>query len=111
MASNTPVTAQGPIGAHTAQFENLANILSQIKSADRKSNLLDHVQSVFQELIVHYPKDSLDKFEEVSYLLKQDKNELEKFLKTIDNRNYSQVSWTLKEFMMRAEKQFSRPVA
>jgi hypothetical protein len=61
-------------------------------------------------LILHYPKGSLDKFEEVSYLLKNggDKN-LSNFLKVEDNRNYQPLSNTSKDFINKASAQFTKP--
>ena len=76
------------ISPECAQMENLAAVLAKNKSLDRKNNLLDHTQEVFQQLILHYPKGALDKFEEVSFLLKQNGGDLSKFLKVQDNRNY-----------------------
>ena len=35
------------VSDHSAAFENVAKVLSTMKSADKKRNLLDHVQSVF----------------------------------------------------------------
>jgi len=35
------------VSDHTAQFENVAKVLSTMKSTDKKRNLLDHVQEVF----------------------------------------------------------------
>ena len=61
-------------------------------------------------MILHYPKGSLDKFEEVSYLLKNggDKN-LSNFLKVEDNRNYQPLSNTSKDFINKASAQFTKP--
>jgi hypothetical protein len=51
-----------------------------MKSKDKKENLLDHMENVFGELINHFPTNSLEKFEEVSYLTKQ-KSDLSNYLK------------------------------
>ena len=64
-----------------------------MKSKDKSDNLLDHMETVFDELINHFPKNSLDKFEEVSYL-KKNKAELSDYLKVDDNRNYTEMAHT-----------------
>ena len=58
-----------------------------MKSRDRKRSMLDHMHDVFEQLILHYPQNSIDKLEEVSYLLKR-REDLSKYLRVADNRNY-----------------------
>ena len=70
-------------------MKSLQNKLS--KQVDKKStdNLDDHLANVMSFLMTHYPDNALQKFEEASFLLKQRKlDELEKWLKTQDMRNY-----------------------
>lgn len=50
-------------------------------------DLVEHLNKVFKSLILHYPDQALEKFEEVSYLIKQDEN-LSKYLNVEDIRNY-----------------------
>ena len=52
------------------QYENLKNLLKGAKSS-QGTDLHSHLQTVFNKLILHYPENSLDKFEEVSYLIKK----------------------------------------
>jgi len=89
---------KGDCIASPAQFENLSGILSGMKSRDRKTSMLDHMQKVFNELILHYPSDSINKLEEVSYLIKR-KEDLSKWLRTEDNRNYSANAIASKKFI------------
>ena len=51
------------------QFENLKTLLKNAKSK-QGADLQSHLQEVFSKLILHYPDNALDKFEEVSYLIK-----------------------------------------
>ena len=46
-----------------------------------------HVKKVFGVLVDSYPKEALEKLEEVSYLIKQ-KEDLSKFLRIDDSRDY-----------------------
>lgn len=96
---------KGDCIASAAQFENLSGILSGMKSRDRKTSMLDHMQLVFNELIQHYPSDSINKLEEVSYLVKK-KEDLSKWLRTEDNRNYSENAVASKDFITKALAQF-----
>lgn len=52
----------------------LHNALRDIKAKDGKTHLGKHLNEVFKKLIVHYPDQALDKFEEVSYLMKHGKD-------------------------------------
>ena len=58
-------------GTHVKQYDNLKTLLKNAKSTTGQ-DLYAHLQSVFKELIMHYPDQALDKLEEVSYLLKHD---------------------------------------
>jgi hypothetical protein len=62
--------SESTVMASTSQFGNIANILKGMKNESRSSNMLDHMNEVFNTLVLHYPKNSVDKLEEVSYLLK-----------------------------------------
>ena len=73
------------------KFDGLKTIMKNIKSSQGK-DLYTHLQEVFKNLILHYPDQSLEKLEEVSYLLKNaDTHQIEKFLKISDMRNYKNV--------------------
>jgi hypothetical protein len=51
------------------------------------------MKNVFKMLVQHYPTNTLEKFEEVSYLLKCNSQEkLEKFLRISDIRNHKELA-------------------
>jgi hypothetical protein len=52
------------------QYEGLKTLL-QKASGKEGGDLHAHMQEVFAKLILHYPTEALDKFEEVSYILKK----------------------------------------
>ena len=59
------------------EYDDLKKIL---KSSDGKE-IYSHLIEWFNNLLLYYPDDVLDKFEEVSYLLKdEDKTKMRKFL-------------------------------
>lgn len=84
--------------------------MSGMKSRDRKTSMLDHMQKVFSELILHYPSNSINKLEEVSYLVKR-KEDLSKWLRTEDNRNYSANAQANKDFIGKGMAMFPAPVS
>ena len=51
------------------QYENLKTLLKGQKGK-KGGDLQAHLQEVFSKLILHYPDHALDKFEEVSHLIK-----------------------------------------
>lgn len=65
-------------------------ILESQHHKNTSSNLYEHVVQVMDFLVQNYPREALEKFEEVSYLLKQgDNQKLKQFLLTEDNRKYA----------------------
>ena len=69
--------------------EDLATVLKGAKSEDGKSNLHEHIIKVLDKLVASCPDSALERFEEVSYLLKHnDRVALEDFIKTAENREY-----------------------
>lgn len=76
-----------------------------MKSKDNQDNLLDHMENVFGKIINHFPKNSLEKFEEVSYLTKQ-KADLTNYLKVEENRNYTEMANSQKDFIGKGMGQF-----
>ena len=59
------------------------------KSEGSKSNLHEHIIKVLDKLVNSCPDRALERFEEISYLLKNDdKLVLEDFIKTAENREY-----------------------
>jgi hypothetical protein len=70
--------------------DKLRNLLESNRHVTSSKNLYEHVIDVMDFLVVNYPFEALEKFEEVSYLIKQGSIEkLEKFLCTEDRRNYA----------------------
>ena len=56
-----------------------------------KDDLALHLRNLFGFLLLHYPGQAFEKFEEASYLLKNNAD-INKFLKTFDVRDYSRVA-------------------
>ena len=75
------------------QYDNLKTLLKGAKSSSG-SDLFAHLQETFKRLILHYPGEALEKFEEVSYLLKHASPALkmEDFLQLEEIHNYTQVA-------------------
>jgi len=67
-------------------FSHLRRELEDVKSISGES-LYAHLKKVFEHLILQSPDMALDRFEEISYMIKQgmDPNE---FIKCVDIRNY-----------------------
>lgn len=76
-----------------------------MKSKDKNDNLLDHMGDVFGKIINHFPKNAVEKFEEVSYLTKQ-KADLSTYLKVEENRNYTEMANSQKDFIAKGMTQF-----
>lgn len=96
-ASNQPGTA----ATHLKQYENLKQLLKTAKSPSGQ-DLLQHLQEVFKQLILHYPDQALDKLEEVSYLVKHHGNgniKIEDFLNIEEFRNYHGLSNQVQEYV------------
>jgi hypothetical protein len=53
--------------------------------------LAEHLQKLFNFLVLHYPGQALEKFEEASYLLRTG-GDISKFLKVDDNRDYKNIA-------------------
>ena len=65
------------------EHDRLKQVLTEAKHKTQMKNLYDHIVEVMDFLIVNYPNDALVKFEEVSYLIKQqDEHKLHRFLRT-----------------------------
>ena len=66
------------------------DILESSRLQTSSTNLYEHVVNVVDFIVRNYPRQALERFEEVSYLIKQgDKAKLEKFLQTQDCRDYA----------------------
>ena len=80
------------------------------RDKDNKTDLAEHVQNVMDVLIDSYPDEAIKRFEEVSYLLKKGED-LSKFLKVKDERNYSELAGCLSEYIEKGQGLFKAPVA
>ena len=89
-------------------FENLQIQLEQIKSKGG-DNIVQHLQKVFRTLILHSPDKALANFEEVSTLIKENK-ELGDFLKLEDIRTYKEVANDQSEYTAKVKPAFEGPV-
>jgi hypothetical protein len=65
-------------------------VLKQSVNKTGDGNLEDHLQKLFNFLILHYPDQALAKFEEASYLIKHGKD-ISQFMKVSEDRDYSAV--------------------
>ena len=73
-------------------IRNEEQIRSFLEDSSKKGrNLLEHFEDVLDFLVQNYPEESLDKFEEASYLLKKNNPQLlEQFLKVSEQKTYAQ---------------------
>jgi radial spoke head protein 4/6 len=91
-----------------AQTEQLRKVLKQSTNKQGEGNLEDHLQKLFNFLILHYPNQALEKFEEASYLIKNGKD-ISKFLKVSDDRDYRDLFESLQEYTTQMQKKFAKP--
>ena len=70
--------------------------------------MVDHLNDVFKEIILHEPEKGLERFEEISTLIKQGKD-LGKFLKFEDSRKYTSVAGDLSGYSEKAKEHFVIP--
>ena len=72
---------------------DLSTVLKGAKPESGSGNLHEHIIKVLDKLVATCPDRALERFEEVSYLLKNgDKLALEDFIKTAENRDYCVAS-------------------
>lgn len=87
------------------EYDDLKKIL---KSSDGRE-LYSHLIECFNNLILHYPDDALDKLEEVSYLLKdEDKGKIRQFLNFDNKRDTKTYTGSLKAYSEQAVDIFPR---
>ena len=98
MATKTDQKPAGVVGGDAStqikQFDNLRNILKNAKHSSGK-DLYTHLVETMNHIVMHCPEQGLEKFEEISYLLKQQRDgkieSLSEFLKLSDERSYSKA--------------------
>ena len=92
MASKQPAPAGVVPEKATGQiknFDSLRNILRSSRS-DMGTDLYQHLVEVVNHIVMHCPESGLDKFEEISYLLKhKDHLNINKFLKVTESYLYN----------------------
>lgn len=77
------------IPKHDLHFGNLNNVFANQLKPD--VSISSHLQDIFDVMVLHYPENALEKFEEVSYLIKHGM-ELNDFLKIEELRNFVDLS-------------------
>lgn len=88
--------------------ESLKQILKDAKG--EKSDLYTHLLEVFNTLILHYPNDSLDKLEEVSWLTKHKSSHApEQWLLLEEFWNFAKTCSNKADFVAQARKHFELP--
>lgn len=90
-------------------FSKLRNELETIKSTAGNS-LYNHLKTVFEHLILHSPNLALERFEEVSYMIKKGMD-LSKFLKINDERNYRDLAIDQDGYVKKIAEHFVQPEA
>ena len=88
-------------------FAHLRTELSAIRSATGVS-LYEHLQKVFEQLILHNPSCALERFEEVSCLIKRGQDPC-KFLKFEDVRQYAAVAKDQEDYIRMMAQHFVQP--
>jgi Radial spokehead-like protein len=72
-------------------FDSLRNILKNARHSSG-ADLYTHLVDVMNHIVMHCPESGLDKFEEISYLLKQQRegkiHNLSEFLRVTEDRQY-----------------------
>jgi hypothetical protein len=87
------------------EYDDLKKIL---KSSDGKE-LYSHLTECFNNLILYYPDEALDKFEEVSYLLKDDdKTKMRRFLNLDNTRDNRPATEAKAAYALKAASLFPR---
>lgn len=70
---------------------NLHRVLERAVNKAGDDDLAKHLKKVFGYLVLNYPGQALEKFEEVSALMKEGKD-ISKYLKSEDKRDYAAVA-------------------
>jgi len=98
----------------SGQFESLEQVLGKVKSGrsteDHLEFLNDHVQSVFDCLLEHFPDEALFRVEEASYLLRnKDTHHINEWLSIDGSREYYAKSAEVRtDFYRQQELLFGR---
>lgn len=121
MATKTataPVDEHHHAGAHPAgnQIKNFDSLRNTLKNAKHSSahDLYQHLVEVMNHIVTHCPDNGIDKFEEISYLLKLQRDgkihSLADFLLIAEDRAYSTPGKALhgdtEKYLTKAKKIF-----
>jgi len=87
---------------------NLHKVLERACNKTGDKDLAAHLKKVFGFLVLNYPGQALQKFEEVSLLLKEGKD-ISKYLRIDDDRNYTAVAKDQAEYITEMQKRFAGP--
>ena len=94
-------------------FDNLRNILKNARHSSGL-DLYQHLVDVMNHIVSHCPENGIDKFEEISYLLKLQREgkitSLSEFLKIAEDRSYSRpakVEAGAEKYLQKAQKLWS----
>lgn len=88
---------------------NLHRVLERAGNKEGDNDLAQHLKKVFGFLVLNYPGQALEKFEEVSQLMKEGKD-ISKYLKVDDARDYSAVSKDQEVYIAEMMKRLSKAV-
>ena len=91
-----------------ATDDNLYNLLASNKNKSGTGDLSEHLQKMFNFFIQHYPGQALQKFEEVSYLIKQGQD-ISKYLKIDNDHDYRQLAANVEEYSKIMQVRFAGP--
>lgn len=76
------------------EFEQLAvHLKNQKPKTNPNLNLHKHINEIMNHIVIHCPREALDKLEEISYLIKNgDILAIEEFLKVNEDKLYAAPS-------------------
>ncbi len=102
-----------PAGNQIKQFDSLRNTLKNAKHSSGH-DLYQHLVEVMNHIVTHCPDNGIDKFEEISYLLKLQRDgkirSLADFLLIAEDRAYSTPGKALhgdsEKYLSKAKKMF-----
>ena len=86
----------------------LHRVLGSAADIDNEHSCAEHIQKVFNVLIENCPNQGLEKFEEVSYLIRHGQD-LSKFLKVDYTRSYREQAKDLEQFIEQTMPLFQKP--
>lgn len=93
-----------------ADTSQLKKVLQGAVNKQGQGNLEEHLQKLFNFLILHYPQQAIEKFEEASYLIKHGMP-LDQFMKIKDDRDYHQLVKDLETYTAKMQATFRGPVS